>query len=214
MRADGCPHARIRDELIMHGTPPWMRRYAMFLNDLELCVAGSLSCRKTHLQQVFVEVDGGQRVKEDFNIKRLLTRQEFLQILVHIAVLRYLRPRKPGAPPLCTEVSVALTTLLDEQIVPRLDPAALQVSNEFRQVYLYLPEMDEVLGTHLETLTNLFDVYANAFPLMSNSGMANSTRLSFGERCRPLHVHARVHPSACLRPCRPPRPALCRAELS
>ena len=50
--------------------------------------------------------------------------------------------------------------LLTEQIQPRLDPAALQVSNQFREAFLYLPETDQALSQHVETLQAIYELYS------------------------------------------------------
>lgn len=58
----------------------------------------------------------------------------------------------------------------------------LQVSNEFRLAYLYVPETDATLAFHLETLQSLFLVYADTAHAHAGSGaLASATRLSFDE---------------------------------
>jgi len=139
-----------------------MNEFLMFVSDCDLAVPSSTDCEKRHLEQLFIAIDQGQREKEEYNNKRSLSRQEFMQMLVHIAVVRYMIPSKKGYPPIHTDVSRALAALLQEHLPRHLDPAALQLSNEFRVAYLYLPETDETLCRHGETLRNLFAVYADA----------------------------------------------------
>ena len=159
-----------------------MNEYISLLNDCELSVPHSLECEKGHLEQLFIAIDAGQDKKEEFNAKRALSRQEFLQMLVHISVRRWVRPRKQGTPPLLTDVAEALRTLLVEHLPPRLNAAALQVSNEFRLAYLYLPETDATLAYHLHTLQSLFVVYADMEHAHTGSGaLASATLLSFDE---------------------------------
>ena len=93
--------------------------FNMLLEECELGVKGSPECEKHHLEQMFIAVDAGQKVKEAFNLKRALSRSEFLQILVRTAVARYMRPPR-GTPPAHTSVSEALMELLTEQMQPRL----------------------------------------------------------------------------------------------
>ena len=162
-----------------------MTEFLVMVNECELHVPGSLECQKRHLEQLFIAIDSGQAVKEEFNAKRVLSRQEFLQVLVHIAVLRYVRPHKAGGTPVTTDVAEAVGKLLCEHIPPRAPAESLQVSNEFREAYLYLPEVDATLAFYEATLRNLFDVYAAGENEMNISGgnnvLASATLMSFDE---------------------------------
>lgn len=131
------------------------------LVECEIPVDGSTDCNKQHLEQLFIAIDSGQKVKEKFNVKHALSRQEFLQVIVRTAVLRYIKPRRPGEAPMHTDVSEAVKELINGQMKPRVGPGALQVSNDFRQAYLYVPETDELLAGYESTLQNLYDVYSD-----------------------------------------------------
>ncbi len=120
-----------------------------------------VSCVPTPPCQLFVAIDSGQKVKEKFNVKHALSRQEFLQVLVRTAVLRYIKPRKAGETPMHTDVSEAVRELILNQMKPRVGPGALQVSNDFRQKCLYIQETDAVLAQHESTLQALYDVYSD-----------------------------------------------------
>jgi hypothetical protein len=98
-------------------------------------------------------------VKEAFNAKRTLSRQEFLQVLVRIAVVRYMKQGAKGNLGVM-RVADAVRMLLAEQIQAHLEPAALQVSNAFRVGCVYTPEVDAVLREHHETVHALYAVYA------------------------------------------------------
>ena len=163
-----------------------MNEYLAFLDQCHLGVVGSLECEKAHLEQLFIAVDSGQKIKEDFNSKRALSRQEFLQVLVQIAVRRYVRPRKAGARPIHMSVADALLALLSEHLPPYLDAAALQVSNEFRNAYLYVSETDATLGFHEQTLRNVFDVYADTTHA-SATALASASLLGFDEYLTMCH---------------------------
>jgi len=134
--------------------------YNMMLVELDLPVPGSADCAKQHLESIFIAVDSGQKTKEAFNAKHALSRQEFLQVMIRIAVHRYVKPRKRGAAPLLTDVSEAVRELLSVHIEPRVDPAALQVSNDFREKLVYIEETNEVLSDKVETLQALYEVYS------------------------------------------------------
>jgi len=134
--------------------------FNMFLVECELPVPGSTDCEKQHLEQIFIAVDAGQKNKERFNNKHALSRQEFLQVLIRIAVARYIKPRRRGVPPLLTDVSEAVHEMLTGHIEPRLDPAALQVSNDFREKNVYIQETDEVLNANYDTLRALYESYS------------------------------------------------------
>jgi len=143
--------------------------------ECELPVPGSSDCCKQHLEQVFIAVDSGQKVKEKFNVKHALSRQEFLQILVRTAVLRYIKPRKAGESPVHTDVSEAVRELVLNQMKPRVGPGALQISNDFRQNFLYVQETDATLANYEDTLRSLYEVYSDethaTHDLASISGM-------------------------------------------
>jgi len=134
--------------------------FNMFIVDNDVAINGSPECSKHHLEQLFIGVDSGQKVKEEFNKLHALSRQEFLQILIRICVHRYMKPRRRGEQPLFTDVSEAMREFFSVHLFPRLDPAALQVSNDFRQKFVYIEETDEALYEHVETLTALYEVYS------------------------------------------------------
>ena len=134
--------------------------FNMFIVDNDVAINGSPECSKHHLEQLFIGVDSGQKVKEEFNKLHALSRQEFLQVLIRICVHRYMKPRRRGEQPLFTDVSEAMREFFSVHLFPRLDPAALQVSNDFRQKFVYIEETDDALYEHVETLTALYEVYS------------------------------------------------------
>ena len=76
----------------------------------------------------------------------------FIQVLIRIAVHRYIKPLKAGSRPIHTDVSEAVRELVTEQMLPRLDPAATQDSNLFRKSFVYLEETSAELANHHETM--------------------------------------------------------------
>jgi hypothetical protein len=138
-----------------------INEFNTFIIECELAVPDSTDCAKPHLEQIFIAVDSGQKIKESFNSKHALSRQEFLQVLVRIAAARYIKPRKRGLPPLHSDLSLAIRELVTNVIAPRVDPAALQVSNDFRSQMVYIRETDEVLSAFMETLELLYAIYSD-----------------------------------------------------
>jgi len=159
--------------------------FNMLCVECDLAVPGSTDCAKQHLEQIFISVDAGQKTKEDFNKKHALSRQEFLQCVVRIAIHRYVKPRKRGEAPIHTDVADAIHELLKVHIEPRLDPAALQNSNDFRLQFVYTRETEEVLSDHYETL----QVCTAALPVLPRiCTMQTHAHLTIPRFCTSLHT--------------------------
>lgn len=94
-----------------------------------------------------------------YNHLRLLNRQEYLQVLLHTAVARYInappadrgRAASPGA---------ALRALLGAQFAEALPRLARYDADAFRDLHLYTEATDRVLTRHRGLLLALFNLYA------------------------------------------------------
>ena len=82
--------------------------------------------------------------------KKALGRVELLVALIHIAILRYVLPKK------IPDVSEAVHTLLSRDIKPQLNPRILSNPNTFRTRACYRRETDSVLRASENTLRLLF----------------------------------------------------------
>ena len=152
--------------------------FKQFCTDCKLVVAGSKFCASAHLDQLFLLINtperkakdgqaafkgvrlGGKRgtatttVVADSN-SRALNRQEWLQCLVRICIMRYVQPGKER------DVSTAMDRLLTNDIEPNLSGATLQDSNAFRLEQCYSEATDSILVAHSSSLRAVFDVYAS-----------------------------------------------------
>ena len=90
---------------------------------------------------------------------RALERHEWLQALVRIAIMRYVLPGERSTQRL-RDVSEAVTRLLHDDIVPRLDRALGQVSNNFRREHCYIEGMEKVLQTYEPSLRAVYNGFA------------------------------------------------------
>ena len=109
--------------------------------------------------ELFKQLNASTDKQEDdrFNHRLGLNRQEFLELLLRAAILRYVLPAK------ITNRAEAVHKLMDEDIIPnvlRSNPMALQNANDFRLEHCYVDGTDRVLRKHQETLENLYNHYA------------------------------------------------------
>ena len=90
---------------------------------------------------------------------RTLSRHEWLQALVRLAIIRYVLPGERSVER-CEDVSDAIHKLLFDDLVPRLDSALCQSSNEIRSQYCYTEAMDTTLQKYEQYLRSLFMAFA------------------------------------------------------
>lgn len=88
-------------------------------------------------------------------------------------------PRPPDsafAHPSPSRVSLAFTTLLDCDILPRLAPSVLAVPDDFRKDHLYTPDVEVALAPHLNWLRALYDQAAAATSARPSYGRGRHRR--------------------------------------
>eukprot|EP00966_Prymnesium_polylepis_P093322 2160058-Prymnesium_polylepis.1 len=84
----------------------------------------------------------------------MLDRQEFLQVLVHIACMRFLKGSKGVDDSDITDVSDAVEYFLIDRLRRLMPPMALHDTNGFRDRHCYVAHTDAVLRKHLLSLKN------------------------------------------------------------
>ena len=151
--------------------------------------------RQTHLptkqlkprdfEVIWVLVNTEERLTKDidtYNKARHLNRQEFLQVLVHVAVGRFLRGSKGAGEDGCasTDVSEAIEYMCVHHLRGLLPPIALHDANSFRDKYCYNVFTDTVLKKHLVSLRNLYELYCGASSHPSDT-LASGSLMSVGE---------------------------------
>jgi hypothetical protein len=121
---------------------------------------GSKCCSTSHFDQLFHLVNAGANAggvkKDKFNKDKALNRYEFLQLLVRIAIIRYVLTRQ------IPDVSDALHELFNQVLDQKLDNAVLQDSDIFRKKYCYIRSTTDVLTKYEPSLRVLYNMYAQA----------------------------------------------------
>lgn len=85
-------------------------------------------------------------LEDTFSHGQTLKRHEFLQVLVHIALVRYMRVERVA------DFSDAVDEMLRSGIVANVPAEALQNSNIFRQKHCYTEAIEHVLRRHTDWL--------------------------------------------------------------
>jgi hypothetical protein len=120
-----------------------INEWTAFVDDCQLADPKSKFCKRADLDRLFINVDGvssaaqGKRARDNS-----LGRTEFLNCLVRLAVFKYVLTGQ------ILDVSEACDKLFVAEIQPRLHPAIASHPDEFRRLYFYRKEMDDVLRQH------------------------------------------------------------------
>ncbi|RLN93597.1 hypothetical protein BBJ28_00015854 [Nothophytophthora sp. Chile5] len=125
---------------------PWVG-YAEFLSDARILDDTSEYCSLPDLENVFVaaNLELTQEAKEKDNPDRSLTRFEFLECLVRIAMNKYYRTAT-----VCDTPAKAVDKLMLDNVLP----VAPEDANEFRTRFLYTEEISDIFTEHI-TLVRL-----------------------------------------------------------
>lgn len=129
--------------------------YTLWVTDCCLESRSSRFCTKKHLDQLFVQVNAG--ASEEFNQKITLNRQEFLQVVVRVAVAKYVMTGE------LADVSDAIDRLVRDDLsraVTVLPEFLTQDSNVFRRRFCYHEVVDIALRRHEASLRALYNRYA------------------------------------------------------
>ena len=153
--------------------------YQLLVEQCHLAIAGPGSpCNKGRLDQIFILVNADpDGTNDEYNHKRALNRYEFLQVLVRVAVARFINTGKTA------DVSEALQRLFNADLDPHIDPVALQDSNVFRRAYCYTEGVDGALRAHEKSLRALFEAYAAQETAAAQQRLARRSMLSYEEWC-------------------------------
>jgi hypothetical protein len=134
------------------------KAFSQFIEDCKLAWPHS-KLRLEVFDQLFVLVDvqiaGGEVEEVGANRKRVLNRREFVEVLIRIAILRYVTTGET------VDVSDAVDRLLlhMKRTLPAL---ALQDTARFRDKYCYQPEIDSILLRWEGSLRALYEGYCKA----------------------------------------------------
>ena len=137
--------------------------YKQLVADAGLALNRSKHCDDSHLDQLFTSVNAAGAVAaaaaaRATGIKvsgsRAFARSETLQMLVRVAIARYVLDGDE------TDVSQAVHTLV-KHVCSRLVPQAKQTADDFRRQYCYVEAVHDVLFMHRRSLRALFEIYAD-----------------------------------------------------
>jgi hypothetical protein len=127
--------------------------FTQFVNDFGLSDKRSSHCKAKDFDQLFISIDSsniGNKIVEKHNKKKCLNRREFLQVLVSVAVMRYVLPGE------LEDVSTAVQCLMVEDLGPLADPHVFRPPNLSREALCYNEDVDGVLRRHEGALRMLY----------------------------------------------------------
>lgn len=134
-----------------------LNQWSAFLLDCEIPDKDSKHCRPSDLDTAFIvtnyEEDKGSEVNKE-NDDRALMSFEFLEIIVRVAIAKYIRSKEVD------DVSEAVELLCTACIQPNLCPEAVMVPNNFRERKLYFEEIAEFFEDHEPFLRAVYTFYA------------------------------------------------------
>lgn len=131
--------------------------YKKLLEDAKLIDTEPGRVSGSRWDELFVSLNASSASVEDdeFNHKKGINRQEFLELLVRATVLRF--------QPLIEQLGASVRRLLQVDILPSVTenlPMALQNANDFRLQNCYTEETDGVLRKHEAALTQIYQGYS------------------------------------------------------
>jgi len=138
--------------------------FGRLVGDARLADASSRSCKLSDLDTVFISTNYEDRTTSSLEARRLndanpdraLMRFEFLQLLVRLAVAKYVRDERCEL----RDVSEALELLFSEVLEPRLPPEARHAPDAFRRRRLYTRGASDVFARNEASLRAVFEIYA------------------------------------------------------
>ena len=143
--------------------------YKKLINDCDLIVPGSKICNTNGFDQLFVLINA--KSDDKFGINR----QEWLQMLVRIAAMRYVYS---GA---MKSLPAALTEFIFVDLMPKVDRRALQDTWTFREELCYSQDTDEMLREYEGPLRALFKVYGRDDSGMLDGELNSNALIDYSE---------------------------------
>lgn len=144
--------------------------FAQFTEDFELPDKRSDYCKKKDFDGCFIAADASNvshKIVEKYKTKKKLNRREWIQVLVQIAIMRYVMPG------VIADVSTAVQALFIEYLLPNADPTVAQPSDATRELLCYNEEVDNVLRRHEDALRMLYTRTTALAGASISGGLAN-----------------------------------------
>lgn len=134
-----------------------LNSYKDLLQMCGLVEEGSEGLNGSRWDELFVAINATSDEADQFNHKKGLNRQEFLDFIVRAAVMRHCHLA------VAEDVPKAVQTLITVDMLPRIkifDPLALEPANAFRRSSCYTEETSECLKKHAASLRLVYEGYA------------------------------------------------------
>ena len=133
----------------------------------------STHTNKTAWDGMFIAIDAAPARSKDgdlaepYSSKKMLSRSDFLQLIVRAAISRYVLSK------MVTDVSHAVRRLIETDFQPRMDPVIFSPANRFRDI-IYVEDVDIVLRRHEASLRIIYaELCAMKQRTMELNGLAN-----------------------------------------
>ena len=168
---------RAKEEDVFHIS---FNAFIVFCRDGQLA---SESCTNGQLETLFKLVDEEKTTVntggfDPFGRQGSLSRKEWLELLVRIAVQKHVKSDSRGNP--YGDVSDALERLMNG-LMQSVPEACLQNSNAFRKKCCYLEQIDATFRRHMHTVKSLYYAYAECHPIKLGFKLADDELISIGE---------------------------------
>ena len=150
-------------------------QWSAFVSDFGLAKRSFKYCKKADADRLFIAVNAAdtfslRRAKEEererWTIKKASTtarddqkgfsRAEWLVALINLAIYRYVLPGEE------VDVSEALSKLITNLLLPKVDYSICSDPNDFRQQKCYTEETTTALEKHAASLTHIFSALASS----------------------------------------------------
>eukprot|EP00879_Flechtneria_rotunda_P024201 GHRR01025649.1.p1 GENE.GHRR01025649.1~~GHRR01025649.1.p1 ORF type:complete len:986 (+),score=357.96 GHRR01025649.1:892-3849(+) len=133
-----------------------LNSFTAFLDDASIPDPESLSIKRSDCDTIFI-VCNFQPDKNSpdvaVNDEHAMMRFEFMEAIVRLALAKY------GKGQATDDLGRAVELLFERNLLPRMNPKAMLVSNDFRSDRLYTEEVDNLLKQHQALLKALYSRY-------------------------------------------------------
>ncbi|KAK3254449.1 hypothetical protein CYMTET_36334, partial [Cymbomonas tetramitiformis] len=132
-----------------------LNQFSAFAKDARIPVEGSRHCRQSDLDTMFISTNYEEEkgtIESETNDDRSLMRFEFVEIVVRMALAKYVKNAE------VPELHLAVERLCEETSASMPSEALLD-TNEFRRTRLYVEAMHHTVSTNFELLEALYIYY-------------------------------------------------------
>lgn len=131
-----------------------LNAFKALIDDCDIYVPGSKTCNLTAFDQLFILVNAGTDEAGMQKKGRMLDRREWIEMLVRMAVLRFVSTGE------FTSVPAALRQLINFKFLPNVNRHAIYDRRMYRNEHCYIQDVDDILQSYKESLMAIFTIYA------------------------------------------------------